>query len=249
MLPIFDRNPTRKTAVITVGLILANLVVFLYMLFLDRMQTEIFFYRFSVVPWEIMRNAQLPLSALRELFTFPLQTAPPKQVYLPLLTSMFLHDGWMHILGNMLFLWIFGNNVEEVMGHIPFLGFYLACGLCGTMAHVAVYPRSIAPLLGASGAISGIMGSYLLLYPRALVYTVVFFIIIPVPAFLVIGSWIILQFLQGLTSFAGGMSTGTAWFAHLGGVAAGIILTLTFYPLLRRRRDALILASRVGFEE
>jgi len=244
MLPIYDRNPTRRAAVITAGLILANLVVFLYMLFLDRAQNEIFFYRFSVVPWEIVHAKPLPLSALRELFSFSLTAAPSKQVYLPLLTSMFLHDGWMHILGNMLFLWIFGNNVEEVMGHLPFLAFYLACGVFGTLAHVAVYPSSISPLLGASGAISGVLGSYLLLYPRALVYTIVFFVVIPVPAFVVIGSWILLQFLQGLTSIAEGMSTGTAWFAHLGGVTAGILLTAIFYPLLRRRRDALFLASR-----
>jgi membrane associated rhomboid family serine protease len=238
MIPLFDRNPTRRTSWVVLALILINAVVFLYMLFLNSMQSEIFVYRFSVVPWEIVHASQLPPTALQQLFSFPLSGIPSKQIYLPLLSSLFLHDGWIHIGGNMLFLWIFGNNVEDVMGHLPFLAFYMACGLFGTLAHVAFYPNTLNPLLGASGAISGLLGAYLILYPRAWIYTLVFIIIIPVPAFLVIGVWILLQFVQGITSVVGGSAIGTAWFAHLGGVVMGLILTGVFYPVLRRRRDA-----------
>lgn len=240
MLPLYDRNPTRRAPVITIGLILANLAVFLYMLLLSGTRLDVFFYRFSVVPWEIVHATRLPLGALQQVFGYNVAAVPSKQIYLPLFTSMFLHDGWLHILGNMLYLWIFGNNVEDVMGHVPFLFFYLVCGLGGTLAHVAFYPQSISFLLGASGAISGVLGAYLLLYPRATIYTLFIFFIVPIPAFVVIGFWVLLQFVEGVTSAVGGISTGTAWFAHLGGVAVGLLLTFMFLPALRRRRDFLL---------
>lgn len=237
MLPLFDRNPTRRVPAVTLTIIALNLAVFLYMLFLNGASRDLFIYRFSPVPWEVVHAAKLPPEALQYLFSYPLGYAPSKNVYLPLLTSLFLHDGWLHILGNMLFLWIFGNNVEDVMGRAWFAVFYLFCGLFGTFAHIAVYPSSVAPLLGASGAISGVLGAYLLLFPRAWIFTWIFFFIVPIPAFVVIGLWLLLQFAQGVMSAAGGMSGGTAWFAHLGGAAAGIIITLISYPALRRRRD------------
>jgi len=238
MLPLFDKNPTRKVPLVTLGLILVNAAVFVYMLFLSASQYEIFIYRFSVVPWEIVHASPLPLQALQQLFAYPVASAPAKPVYLSLLTSLFLHEGWLHILGNMLFLWIFGNNVEDVMGHFAFLVFYLICGLFGTLAHIAVYSNSLNPLLGASGAISGVLGAYLLLYPRAWVWTWVFLFILPIPAYVVIGFWIVLQIVQGLTSVG---AVGTAFFAHLGGAAFGLIITGIFYPVLRRRRDRLML--------
>jgi rhomboid family protein len=238
MLPLFDKNPTRKTPVVTLALILINAAVFIYMLFLSGSQYEIFIYRFAVVPWEIVHRSQLPMSGLQQLFGYSLASVPSKPVYLALLTSLFLHEGWLHILGNMLFLWVFGNNIEDVMGHVPFLFFYLVCGLFGTLAHVAIYPNSIVPLLGASGAISGVLGAYLLLYPRAWVWTWIFIFIIPVPAFVVIGFWILLQVIQGLTSVGSG-AVGTAFFAHIGGVVIGLIISGIFYPVLKRRRDAL----------
>lgn len=239
MLPLFDRNPTRRTPLVTLGLIAVNAAVFAYMLFLDAMHYESFIYRFSVVPWEIVHAGHLPAEAMRQLFGYTMAAMPGKQVYLALLTSLFLHEGWLHLLGNMLFLWIFGNNVEDVMGHLPYLAFYLMCGLFGTLAHVAVHPQSFSLLLGASGAISGVLGAYLILYPRAWIWTWVFLAIIPVPAFVVIGFWIAMQFVQGMTSL-GGSAVGTAFFAHLGGVAMGLMVTGVFYPALRRRRDRLM---------
>lgn len=239
MIPLFDRNPTRKVPYVTLGLILLNLSVFVYTLFLSGIQYDVFVYRFSTVPWEIIHAGKLPLPALRELLSYPISSVPAKQVYLSLVTALFLHDGWLHILGNMLFLWIFGNNVEDVMGHVPYAGFYLFCGVFGTLAHVAVYPNSFNPLLGASGAISGILGAYLILYPRAWIFALVFIFPLYVPAFLVIGLWIALQIVQGLTSVGMG-AVGTAFFAHLGGVAMGLTVTGVFYPVLRRRRDELL---------
>jgi rhomboid family protein len=237
MLPLFDRNPTRRLPVVTLSLIAINLAVFVFMLFLSGLDREIFVYRFSTVPWEIVHATQLPLSGLQQIISYPISSVPSKMVYLPLLTDMFLHDGWLHIGGNMLFLWIFGNNVEDVMGRLPYAGFYLACGIFGTLAHVAIYPNSISPLLGASGAISGVLAAYLVLYPRAWIFTWILFFIVPIPAFVVIGFWILLQAVQGITSAVGGVSAGTAWFAHMGGLAMGLILTGVFYPVLRRRRD------------
>ncbi|MDY6795415.1 MAG: rhomboid family intramembrane serine protease [Actinomycetota bacterium] len=236
MIPLFDRNPTRKVPLVTLILLLINVAVFLCMLFLTEAQNDIFVYRFSIVPWEIVHASQLPSYVLRGFAG----GVPSKNVYLTLLTSLFLHDGWLHLGGNMLFLWIFGNNVEEVMGHLPFLGFYLLCGAFGSLAHVAVYPNTLNPLLGASGAISGVLGAYLVLYPRSWIYTLVLVLIIPVPAYVVIGFWIFLQFIYGLTSVVGG-TAGVAWFAHIGGITLGLILTGILYPLLRRRRDELML--------
>ncbi len=240
MLPLFDRNPTRRVPVVTISLIFANLAVFLFMLTLSPSRYDAFIYRYSVVPWEIVHAAPLPYPALQQLFSGPVPEVSGKAVYLSLLTSLFLHAGWLHVLGNMLFLWIFGNNVEDVMGHLGFAVFYLLCGVFGTLAHVAVYPQSFNLLLGASGAISGVMGAYLILYPRAWIFTWVVFLILPVPAFMVIGAWILLQVVQGLTSVGLGAG-GTAWFAHLGGVAMGLIVTSILYPALRRRRDRLAL--------
>ncbi len=237
MIPLFDANPTRRAPAVTFTIIALNFAVFFYMLFLGGPSRDIFIYRFSPVPWEITHAAQLPLPALQHIFTNPPGYVPAKQIYATLGTSLFLHDGWLHILGNMLFLWIFGNNVEDVMGRVPFAIFYLFSGVFGTLTHIAVYPQSIVPLLGASGAISGVLGAYMILFPRAWIYTWVFLFIVPIPAFLVIGLWLLTQFLQGLTMAVGGVSSGTAWFAHLGGAAAGLIITVIFYPTLRRRRD------------
>jgi membrane associated rhomboid family serine protease len=248
LIPLYDDNPTHRFPFTTAFLILANFAVFLYMLAIRGTSLDLFMYRYSAIPWEIVKGTQLPLKQLSYLLGY----APPgeitKNVYLPLFTSMFLHSGWLHILGNMLYLWVFGNNVEDTMGSLFFLGFYLVCGLAGTLAHMLIYPNSITPTLGASGAIAGVLGAYLLLYPRARVYTFVVLIILPLPAFLVIGLWIITQVLYGTASLTT-MSGGVAWFAHIGGVTMGLLLTLLFFPFLKRRRDRIIYERMYPFTE
>lgn len=233
MIPLFDRNPSLRFPYVTAGLILANLTVFIYMLTLGSQSLDTFIYRYSAIPWEILNGRQLPAQDLAQLL--PL-TSPEvyKSVYPSLASSMFLHAGWLHLLFNLLFLGIFGNNVEDAMGHLPYLLFYLACGVAATMLHVVVFPNSIAPLVGASGAIAGVMGAYLVMFPRAQIYSLVFIIVIPVPAWVFIGVWLAYQFLAGLSSQSS-MTENVAWFAHIGGVAFGIVITLIFYPLLKRR--------------
>jgi len=159
-----------------------------------------------------------------------------------LFSSMFLHGGWGHLLGNLWFLWIFGNNVEDSMGHLRFLLFYLMTGLVASAAHIASDPGSVVPVVGASGAISGVMGAYLLLYPRARVRTllvlIVFFTLIDVPAFVYLGYWFLLQLASAqLTAGSGG---GVAFWAHVGGFVAGLGLILVF------RNPALVAAKRAG---
>lgn len=149
-----------------------------------------------------------------------------------LITSMFLHGSWMHVIGNMWFLWIFGNNVEDSMGRLRFIVFYLTCGLAAAFAQIVANPSSAIPMVGASGAISGVMGGYLLLYPRVRVFTILplgfFFTTIAVPAWVMLGYWFILQFVSGLVSFGGEDKGGVAFWAHIGGFVAGVILIKLF---------------------
>jgi len=151
--------------------------------------------------------------------------------FLPLVTSMFLHSGWLHIGGNMLFLWIFGDNVEDFFGHIPYLFFYLVCGIGAGLLHVLFNLHSNIPAVGASGAVSGIMGAYILLYPRARILTLVFIFPLPVPAVIFLGLWYVMQFLAGLSVLGGGTSGGVAVWAHIGGFLLGMLLT----SMARRR--------------
>ena len=210
MFPIRDHNPSRRTPYVTWALIAINIVVFIsyWPLFSDERALADFFYRWGLVP------------AGAEPTTF--------------LTSMFLHGGLMHLAGNMLFLWVFGDNMEDAMGHFGFLSFYLASGLAAAGAQFGADPSSTVPMVGASGAIAGVMGGYLLLYPRArvdiLIILVVFIRVIPVPAWLVLGAWFGIQILQGaaLPTDAGGV----AYWAHAGGFVAGLVLT---FPLWLRR--------------
>lgn len=235
MIPLFDRNPTRRFPYVTVGLILANLAVFIYMLTLSSSGLDTFIYRFAAVPWEVLNGRQLPAWELAQLLPLA-EPGITKNVYLSLATCMFLHAGWLHLLFNLLFLGVFGNNVEDAMGHLPFLLFYLLSGVAATMLHAAVFPNSIAPLVGASGAVAGVMGAYLVLFPRARVFALVFIVILPVPAWVFIGVWIGYQFFAGLAAQSS-VTENVAWFAHIGGVAFGVGATLAFYPLLKRRRE------------
>jgi membrane associated rhomboid family serine protease len=212
VIPLRDINPTERFAIVTLLLVIANSAVFLYELTLGRTGGELLVATYALIPARLfspsaLNEGSLPVSAT-------------------ILTSLFLHGGIPHLAGNMLYLWIFGNNVEDDTGRLRFILFYLLCGTAAAMTHAFANKASLIPMIGASGAISGVLGAYLLLYPRARVVTLVFFGFyirsLELPALLVLGSWFIIQFLSALfASYSGG---GIAWHAHVGGFVAGMIL-------------------------
>jgi membrane associated rhomboid family serine protease len=216
-IPLKDLNPHRAYPIVNTALILTNVAVFVYQLTLPPN----YFHSF------VLANATIP-------DRFPAALAgqlPLQAAILPLLTSMFLHGGFVHIVGNMLFLWIFGDNVEDFYGHFAYLLFYLVCGIGAGLLHVLFNWNSTLPSLGASGAISGVMGAYLILYPRARILTLVFIFLIPVPAVIILVLWFVMQFASGISSLGMAASGGVAWWAHVGGFLLGIGIT----NLVRRR--------------
>ncbi len=227
MIPLYDDLPTRRFPWMTVALIVANVLVFVYELALSgggSGRLDVFFFRAGFVPYEITHLVDVP----------PADVVPPP---FTVLTSMFVHEGWLHIAGNMLFLWIFGNNVEDAMGRFRFLGFYLLCGIAAALAQTAIRPDSGVPNIGASGAIAGVLGAYIMLYPRARVLTLVpvfifFFPIVMLPAWVIIGAWFVLQLFEGVLSLGAAAGGGVAFFAHVGGFVAGVLLVALF---VRRR--------------
>ncbi len=225
MIPLRDDNPTKIVPVMTVGLIGLNVLVFLYQISLGPGGAEVFIYQFGAIPAVIFGSQNLP----SELVAIPAS--------LSVFTSMFLHGGFLHLIGNMLYLWIFGNNIEDAMGHGRFILFYLLTGVAASMAHFFTDLNSEIPTIGASGAISGILGAYILLYPRAQVLVLIFlgfFIrVMYVPAGLALGFYFLLQILQGTLTFGQG-GGGVAWFAHIGGFIAGLLLVGLFkQPMVR----------------
>lgn len=222
MLPFRDHNPSRSFPLVTIALVLFNVLVFIYMTSLQMRDTHLlseFIQRMSVIPIQLTTGKDI---------------APPSihPLVLTVFTAMFMHGSWLHLAGNMLYLWIFGNNIEDIMGSGKFLIFYLLCGIIATAAHVLSNPSSHVPSLGASGAIAGVLGAYLVRFPRAQVDTCLFFIFITVirlPAFLVLAGWFLLQFLQGLTALSGPKEAGgVAYWAHIGGFVAGMLLVFIF---------------------
>ncbi len=214
MFPIRDHNPSERVPFVTLTLIAINVVVFLAGLALlqtDRQLSQ-FYFDYALLPARLEAGEN----------------------YSALLTSIFLHGGIMHLGGNMLFLWIFGDNLEDEMGHLPFLGFYLISGIGAGLVHYASDPGSIIPTVGASGAIAGVMGGYLLLFPKARVdiflFFIVFFRILPVPAWIMLGVWFAMQLVSGVRVDAG--AGGVAYWAHAGGFVIGAVLTV---PLWLRR--------------
>ena len=218
MIPLRDQNPTGRRPYVNIGFIIVNVAVFLYEVSLGA-GVEMVFYRFGVVPEQVV-------------------TAFSDHRYVdgivPFMTSMFLHGGWLHVGGNMLYLWIFGDNVEDKLGHLRYFVFYGLCGLSAGVLHVALAPASGVPTVGASGAISGVLGAYLLMFPKARVLTVIpvfiFLQLAELPALFVLGFWFVIQFFNGLVSLGyetGGMG-GVAWWAHVGGFVAGIVLIVPF---------------------
>jgi membrane associated rhomboid family serine protease len=210
-IPLKDLNPRRTYPVVNTLLILANVIVFLYQLTLPPHQYQAF----------VMANATIP-SHIRVALN---GHGNLEAAFLPIFTSMFLHSGFMHIAGNMLFLWIFGDNVEDYFGHLPYLLFYLVCGIGSGLTHIIFNFHSSLPALGASGAISGVMGSYIILYPRARVLTLVLIFFIPIPAFIILGYWFLLQFAAGVSTVGAAATGGVAWWAHIGGFLLGMLIT------------------------
>jgi len=217
MIPLKDINPTRTTPFVNIALILANVLVFVYELSLPARAERAF----------VMANATIP----SHFTQFLAGHVGFQSAFEPLFTSMFLHAGLMHLLGNMLFLWVFGDNVEDYFGHVGYLLFYLVCGIGSGLAHVLFNLNSPLPAIGASGAISGVMGAYVLLFPRNRILTFFFIFLIPVPAFLILGYWFVLQFLAGVGTLGGGTSGGVAFWAHIGGFLLGMAIT----ALVRKR--------------
>jgi len=216
MIPLRDINPSRRPPVATVAIIVLNVLVFaLEFIVPSSMLNEM------ASTWGLVPRRLVSLEPM---------------AFLTLFTSMFLHSGLAHLLGNMLYLWIFGDNIEGVLGTLRFIVFYLLCGIGAALGQTVVNPSGTVPMIGASGAISGILGSYLVLYPRAEVETLLFlgyFVrLVRLPTLVVLGSWIFTQLLSGVLSLGVRAAGGVAWFAHIGGFAAGVMLI----SLLRRRR-------------
>jgi membrane associated rhomboid family serine protease len=227
-LPLKDINPTHRRPVATYTLIAANVAVFIYQISLGSRLDSVFVASYGATPFEITHMTDL-VGHVKAGIPF-LHSPGPHPIFLTLLTSMFIHGGLAHLGGNMLFLWIFGNNVEDILGPARFVFFYLVCGLAAHALHIASNPSSMVPTVGASGAISGVLGAYLVAFPRARVLTLVFlgfFIRMAVlPAFVIIIYWFAIQFIFALASLGGTPGGGVAWFAHVGGFLAGIALIL-----------------------
>jgi membrane associated rhomboid family serine protease len=228
MIPIGDSVRSRTFPYVNIAIILANFLVFFYEVGLGT-QVNQFIFDWGVTP-----------IVLTDFFDDP--GRQPFQTPFTPLTAMFIHGGWFHILGNMLFLWVFGDNVEDALGHLPYLLFYLLAGIAATAVQVVVDSDSILPMIGASGAIAGVLGAYWVVYPRASVSVLIppiFFWAFRIPAFLLIGFWFFLQLFNGVATLgydAVGAGGGVAWWAHIGGFAAGVILLWLFRPQRPRPR-------------
>ena len=215
MIPLRDSQPSYSPPIVTIGLIVVNVVIFLYEITLDPFSANHLIATYAVIPARIE-----PLS---------------------LVTSMFFHGGWLHLIGNMWFLWIFGDNVEDVLGHAKYLLFYLLCGVAAGGAHIAFNLGSRVPTIGASGAIAGVMGAYVVKFPRARIVTLIFIFVfittIEIPAVFVLAFWFILQLFSGVGSIASSATSGgVAWFAHIGGFLTGILLIHVLGTRQRYRR-------------
>lgn len=237
MIPIKDDNPTYTFPAVTVFLILVNIAVHVYQWTLGP-EAQAFIYRLGAIPWEITH--------FRELARLPVDFRSNVPSILTLFTSMFIHGGLLHLLGNMLYLWIFGDNVEALVGHVRFFVFYVSCGLIAALSHIIIDPNSSVPMVGASGAISGVLGAYFLRFPRTRVHVVIFFFffirVVRVSALFVLGLWFIMQVLSGLGSLGIGGGGGVAWFAHIGGFVTGMILIFPF-----EKKERVRIYRRVGW--
>jgi membrane associated rhomboid family serine protease len=231
MFPIRDDNPHFLPPLVTVGLIVANVASWVLIQGLGaqgplvRSVCEL-----GLIPGELL--GRLPPGTSFPLTPETSCVVGAAPAWHTTLTSMFLHSGWLHLIGNMWFLWIFGNNVEDSMGHVRFLAFYLLCGLAAATLQIVSQPNSEVPMVGASGAIGGVMGAYIVLYPRVRVHLLVvlgfYFTTVAVPAAFMLGYWFLLQLLGGTATIGAASGGGTAFWAHVGGFAAGVLLIFPF---------------------
>lgn len=230
VIPLKDDNPSRRVPIINFLLIVANLLVFVFQFFLLPQGPAYLIKTLGFVPYELHHATAVSL-----------RSGVPAAV--TLFSAMFIHAGWLHIIGNMLYLFVFGDNVEDRLGHLRYLIFYLLCGIIAALVHAAIFPESRVPSVGASGAIAGVLAAYMICYPRARITTLIiiffFFRIVRIPAIILLGLWIVLQVISGMTELSA-RAGGIAWFAHMGGFAAGLLLLLVMRPRAgsRQARDA-----------
>lgn len=206
MIPLRDTQPSHTKPFVTVALILLNAAIFLYQFSLDRYELNFFLSHYGLIP--------------------------ARFEWADVLTGIFLHGGWMHLIGNMWFLWIYGDNVEDILGHAQYLVFYLLCGFAASFVHLAFNLESRVPTIGASGAIAGVMGAYIVKFPHSRITTLVpvfvFLTTMEIPAYIILAYWFVIQFFSGIGSLGHSQLSqgGVAWFAHIGGFVAGIVLIL-----------------------
>ena len=227
MIPLRDENPVRTVPVVTRALIVLNIAVFLYEVALGPALRS-FLFEWGFVPARFFHLLTVPGGASLGMRT--------------VLYSMFLHGGWLHLIGNMWFLWIFGDNVEDELGHATYLLFYLVCGIVATMLQYLTGPLAEIPTVGASGAIAAVLGAYIMAFPRARVFTLLpifpFIQVVPLPAFFILGLWFLLQFVLGLGALGASGAGGIAFWAHIGGFAAGLLVMRVALISSRSRAQA-----------
>ena len=245
MIPFRDDNPTRTVPIITIAIIAVNVAVFLYQSILPDARQLAFVYTHAAIPAVLLGQASLTevlphgLLAAAHAYSIPIQPLQP--IWLTIFTSMFLHGGFLHLGGNMLYLWIFGNNVEDLLGPARYIAFYFLCGLVAAAAQIVFSIGSPMPMIGASGAIAGVLGAYYIRFPQARVQCLVFLFflvtVIWLPAGLVLLLWFLLQVLNSLGVIGHSAQGGVAVFAHVGGFIAGWALVRRFEPPRRIRRS------------
>jgi len=254
--PYKDENPTELTPLVTLGIIALNVLAWLFLQGMgseEALRTSVC--QLGLIPGELLRGVPpgTPIPIGQDqlghmLYCDRVVSAAPH--WGAVLTSMFMHGGWFHLLGNMWFLWVFGNNIEDSMGHTRFVVFYLLSGVAAAATQMLVDPGSRIPMVGASGAISGVMGAYILLYPRVRVHTLItlgfFLTTVTLPAYVILGYWFVLQLLFGTVGALSGAQGGVAVWAHVGGFVAGLLLIKLFAnsEYLERRRGGMLILPR-----
>jgi len=217
MIPLKDENPSKTISVVNIFLILINISVFIYMNYFAPEDTRSIIFKLGFIPYELSHFVDIN----------PKNFVP---IPLTIFTAMFMHGGWVHLLSNMPYLWIFGDNIEDVLGHVKYLFFYIMCGIAATLVHGFININSQVPTLGASGAIAGVLGAYMFLFPKARIKTLVilfvFIQIVHIPAVIMLGYWILLQILSAYAQHGSRSGGGIAWFAHIGGFVAGLVLII-----------------------